>query len=109
MEIDVLSHEPRQSPVRGVTALAKCRIFQKIAKLDIFDLNKLQLPCYLNGSVHCTHRDILANFFFPERGDQSASFSPPTPSPPSLPPSPKDKSPKKVGQFLGKKVLRVIA
>ena len=25
-------------------------------------------------SGHCTHRDILANFFFPERGDQSASF-----------------------------------
>ena len=86
MEIDVLSHEPRQSPVRGVTALAKCRIFQKIAKLDIFDLNKLQLPCYLNGSVHCTHRDILANFFFLKEEIKAHLFHPqPPPSPPSFP------------------------
>ena len=49
-------------------------------------------------SAHCTHRDILANFFFPERGDQSASFPPPPP-----PPSPKDKSPKKWVNFWAKK------
>ena len=37
-------------------------------------------------SAHCTHRDIFTNFFFPERGNQSASFTPP---PPPLPPKTK--------------------